>query len=155
MYAYADLLRWPLFIGTELMRPGEVEAHFVHNPSTVVLTACDEFDAVSVPRIAATDALVRLDRKGKAVPCLLHGDTGTFLTARGTGPYASTLPNVQVKVGRDARIILPPTIGARWDTPPWHLTERAPLELPSARLLHSYLGEGLRFYGLGETGARP
>ncbi|MGW4073779.1 hypothetical protein ACWELB_09715 [Streptomyces asiaticus] len=152
VHAYTDVLGWRLFVGTEPVRPCEVEDAFVHNPSTVVLAACAEFDAVSVPRKAATEALVRLDRKGKVVPCLLHGDTGTFLAARGTGPCASTLPSVQVTAGRDARIILPPTIGARWDTPPWHPTERAPLELPSARVLCSFLDEGLRFYGVGEMG---
>ncbi|MFF4482903.1 hypothetical protein ACH4TQ_50870 [Streptomyces sp. NPDC021218] len=154
-YADADLLGWPLFIDAELMNAHQVQHAFAHNSSTVLLAACTKFDAVTTPRKAATSALVRLDRKSTALPCLLCGETGTFLVARGSGVHVSALAGVQVMAGADARITLPPTSGVRWDTPPWHLTERTPLKLPSAVVLLSCLEEALRLYPRRETGIRP
>ncbi|GAA1139102.1 hypothetical protein GCM10009579_74150 [Streptomyces javensis] len=120
-----------------------------------MLAACTKFDAVTASRKVVTAALVRLDRIGAILPCLLYGETGTFLVARGSGVHVSALAGVQVMAGAYARITLPPTRGARWDTPPWRLTKRAPLELPSAAVLHSCLEEGLRLYPRREAGVGP
>lgn len=154
-YADADLLGWPLFIDAQPMNVEQVQHAFARNSSTVLLAACTKFDAVTTSRKAATAALVRLDRRGTALPCLLCGETGTFLVARGSGVHVSPLAGVQVMSGADARITLPPTHGVRWDTPPWHLTERAPLKMPSAIDLLSCLEEALRLYPRRETGIRP
>ncbi|MEU4896220.1 hypothetical protein AB0B12_26290 [Streptomyces sp. NPDC044780] len=154
MHAYAEVLGWSLRIGTELTQPGEVDNAFAHDSSAVLWAACTKFDAVTTPRKAATSALVRLDRRSTALPCLLCGETGTFLVARGSGVHVSALAGVQVMTGADARITLPPTNGVRWDTPPWHLTERAPLKLPSAVVLLSCLEEALRLYPRRETDIR-
>lgn len=152
-YADAELLGWPLFVGTEPMNADRVQHVFARNPTTALLAACTKFDAVTASRRVVADALVRLDRMGAVLPCLLYRETGTFLVARGSGAHVSALAGVQVMAGADARITLPPTHGARWDTPPWHLTKRAPLELSSAAVLHSCLEEGLRLYPRREAGA--
>jgi hypothetical protein len=154
-HAYAELLGWALFVGSERVQPGEVDDAFVHSPNAVLLAPCASFDAVSVPYKAAMDALLRLERQEMtpAVPCLLNGDTGTFLVEAGTGRQIAALGGVQITSGDDAQIMLPPTGGARWDTPPWSRTERMPLNLPSASDIRSSLADGLRLYP-HETGVK-
>jgi hypothetical protein len=143
-----DLLGWLLFIGAERVGLKEAEAALDRRPDTVLLAACSSFDAISVPYEAAADALLRLDREEttSAAPCLFYGDTGTFLVEVSTGKQVAELEGVQVATGPDALIVVPPTSGARWDTPPWSRTERMSLALPSASDIRAALADGLHLY---------
>ena len=80
------------------------------------------------------------------MPCVLFGDKGTFLVAAGTAEELTELAGVEILAGPGARIVLPPTNGARWDTPPWSPTERTPLTLPGAGVLRPGLRDGLRLW---------
>ncbi|WP_155060237.1 hypothetical protein [Streptomyces blattellae] len=149
--AYVNLLDWPLYIGSERVLLEAAEASFDHSPHTRLTAACSSFDGVSVPRAAAMDALIRLERNHgdggtPPVPCVLFGDRGTFLAAAGTAERLSDLAGVEVVSGPEAHIVLPPTSGAHWDTPPWSPVEREPLALPGAEVLRPPLRDGMRLW---------
>ncbi|MDQ0601983.1 hypothetical protein QF037_006328 [Streptomyces canus] len=148
VHTYTDLLGWALFVGPDPVQPGVVEDAFTSNPNTVLLASCSSFDAVSISYSAAAEVLIRLERMELLVPCLLSGDTGTFLVKAGSGKHVASLGGVEVAAGGAARMVLPPTAGARWDTPPWRRSERAPVALHNADVVGPFLSGALRLYPL-------
>ncbi|QYX80247.1 hypothetical protein [Streptomyces akebiae] len=146
VHAYVDLLGWTLFVGSDPVQPGELEDAFTSNPNTVLLASCSSFDAVSIPYRAATEALIRLERKELSVPCLLSGERGIFLVEAGSGHRVAALGGVEVAAGDAARMILPPTVGARWDTPPWRRSERVPVKLHNTDVVGPFLSGALRLF---------
>ncbi|KAB7835522.1 hypothetical protein [Streptomyces mobaraensis] len=70
----------------------------------------------------------------------------TFLVQDGTGTDLAALPGVRIR--SQAEPILPPSAGARWDTPPWQPTgtRPAPLPLHPSAHLKAALRDALRLH---------
>ncbi|GLF98138.1 hypothetical protein [Streptomyces yaizuensis] len=139
--AYTGLLSWPLLAdrvpvaadaGTVLTR--------LRNTEWSVLCG-DRFDAVSVPAVAGRETALLLERDedlqraGTVVPCLVAGDQRFFFVRPGTAPR---VPGAEVLSG-ESRVVLPPTFGLRWETPPWARAGRRPLDLPDGQVLTRWL----------------
>lgn len=96
-----------------------IDAALQEAPGGSLIAATVHFDAVIVPYRIAMAAMLRLDRVSP-VPCLVtHGVTAALLVLPATGRYATVHSTVEVRTGPDGWIALPPSNGARWDTPPW------------------------------------
>ncbi|MFF0740487.1 hypothetical protein ACFYVL_08795 [Streptomyces sp. NPDC004111] len=151
VHAYATVLRWPLSVNGHAATE-HTARELADDKAALVHTECTAFDAVSVPRAAGRDALLRLDRRDLLVPSLLAADQVVMLVAPGTGVPLGDLPGVEVASGAGACVLLPPTAGVRWDNVPWSDTDPAPLGLTDGQRVCASLTEGLRIYG---PSARP
>jgi hypothetical protein len=142
------VLGWPLIAGRQSIASAAYVAQEIARADPLPLhTPCAAFDALSLPRPAGTDALLRLDRLDLSVPSLISAEQVTLLVAAGTGARLGGLPGVEVASGSNAWLALPPTTGVRWDTMPWSTASPAPLELLDGRRVRGALADGLRLYG--------
>ncbi|MEV4868598.1 hypothetical protein [Streptomyces syringium] len=148
LHAYADLLRWPLHVGGQPVTAEQAECLLAAGPETALETTGSLFDTVTVAYALGLETLVRLDRMPQAppVPCFTDGrSTVTFLLTPGAGEGLAGLG--AVRVGAGGPVVLPPSAGLRWDTPPWDCTVPQQLELPTAGELAPALRAALRLYG--------
>ncbi|MGW1071607.1 hypothetical protein [Streptomyces sp. NPDC002537] len=68
-----------------------------------------------------------------ATPCLLHGEHATLFTQPGSGRQAiarAAASVTELHTGSAGWVALPPSHGARWDTPPWDYRTGRPMPLP-------------------------
>ncbi|WP_433549197.1 hypothetical protein ACQPZG_32145 [Streptomyces sp. CA-294286] len=145
---YGVVLGWPLMVGGQRVDSvAHAAQEIVRDEALSLHTVCSAFDALSVPRPAGTDALLRLDRRDMLVPSLITAEWVTLLVTAGTGARLGDLPGVEVASGSRALLALPPTVGVRWDTMPWSIASPAPLDLPDGMLVRAALVDGLRLYG--------
>ncbi|MFD7552211.1 hypothetical protein [Streptomyces sp. NPDC059816] len=140
--AYTGVLGWPLLAGRVPVEPRDVPAVHARSRRTPWSTVCGtRFDAMSVPAAAGRGAVLALkraeehERDGVVVPCLLAGAKRIFLVAPGTG---SAVPGAEVLSGEHLMPV-PPTGGLRWETPPWDVCARRPVDLPDGRVLAEHL----------------
>ncbi|MEU8889843.1 hypothetical protein [Streptomyces sp. NPDC048442] len=135
--AYADLLDWRLVVDD-----GEVSAGF---ENAVIHTGCAGFDAVALPRPVGNQVLIRLESGGLGpVPSLITAAQVTFLVQAGTGTVLGGPPDVVVFSGSKARLVLPPSPGVRWDTPPWSPARPEPLALLDGEQVRTAVLDALR-----------
>lgn len=99
------------------------------SPGASLIAGTSHFDAVILPRAIGMHAMVLLDRE-LGVPCLLQADdTTVLLVLPATGRYCLVHDDVEVRTGEEGWVALPPSRGARWDTPPWIELTGAPRKL--------------------------
>ncbi|WP_189829122.1 hypothetical protein [Streptomyces subrutilus] len=117
-----------------------------------VVTDCSGADFVRLPYAAGSDALVRLERVVGAVgivPAMRVDRHRIVLVVRaGSAPELAGLPGVEVLSGPDTRVLLPPSPGIVWDTPPWN-PDGTPRPLPGAGVLVHELRRSLSLYARG------
>lgn len=100
-------------------------------PGAGLIAYTERFDAVLVPRNIGMAAMVLLDRETPVTCLVLSRDTYALLVLPATGRYAAVTPAVEVRTGEEGWIPLPPSRGARWDTPPWFEGTTEPRKLIS------------------------
>ncbi|WP_434599027.1 hypothetical protein [Streptomyces sp. A5-4] len=145
---YEVVLGWALIVGGQSVSSASRAAQEMARDENLRLrTMCSAFDAISLPRAAGTDALLRLDRRDLSAPSLISADRVTLLVTAGTGTRLRDLPGVEVAFGSNAWLALPPSAGVRWDTVPWSTSSPDPLELPDGMMVRGSLADGLRLYG--------
>ncbi|TLS46102.1 hypothetical protein FE633_11190 [Streptomyces montanus] len=118
------------------------------SPGAALIAPTVPFDALVLPRWTGLSVVMWIARR-TTVPCLLQGeDHAVLLVLPATGRYAvpeGTSPStVQVRSGPEQWIALPPSHGARWDTPPWHEQTQDPLPLIPGGDLLGALASALR-----------
>ncbi|MER6121508.1 hypothetical protein ABT173_02170 [Streptomyces sp. NPDC001795] len=119
-----------------------VAAELDASPGAALIAPTIPFDALVLPKWTGLSVVMWIGRR-TTVPCLLQGeDHAVLLVLPATGRYAvpeGTSPStVQVRSGPEQWIALPPSHGARWDTPPWHEQTHDPLPLiPGGDLLEA------------------
>lgn len=132
-----------------------IEEALQEAPGGSLIAATIPFDAVLVPYPIAMAVMLRLDRISP-VPCLVtHGATANLLVLPATGRYAAVHPRVEVRTGPDGWIALPPSNGARWDTPPWAESTHTPHELLSGQEVGRHLGEVFKMSTGANTKGAP
>lgn len=120
--AYSGLLDWRLVVEDTVVSAGFENA--------VISTGCEAFDAVTLPRPMGNQVLIRLECGGLGpVPSLVTASKVTFLVQAGTGAVLGGPPDVEVFSGSEHQLVLPPSPGVRWDTPPWSPACPVPLAL--------------------------
>ncbi|MFE7331575.1 hypothetical protein ACFU8W_43080 [Streptomyces sp. NPDC057565] len=104
---------------------------------------------MTVPRVVGMEAMVLLGRRDMGpVPCLIASqDQATLLIRAGTGRVFAGMENVRVESGAGGRLILPPSSGWRWDTPPWDARTEAPCPLLDGTELVGCVRDALRLFG--------
>lgn len=145
-YAYVELLRWPLILDGVPAAREQVQEVFTAELQAVVQTGCSRFDAVTVPYVLGSAALLDIERRPTLFPCLKVGDEViTFLVRAGTGGYLASL-SCRIDSGEGPLLTLPPSPGVQWDTPPWDTTAPgpAPLDFPHGELLRTSLESASR-----------
>ncbi|MGW4032129.1 hypothetical protein ACWEFL_22930 [Streptomyces sp. NPDC004838] len=148
--AYTCLLGWRLTIAEGGELTAEAAARVLERAAGAELrVSCGGFDAVTVPYSVGRSALLQLDPV--PVPSILGPGTVTFLVAPGTGVVlAERIDGVDVVSGIDSWLVVPPSAGRRWDTPPWSVTDsRATVRLPEAGALVQGLAQARRTSGAG------
>ncbi|MEU3203377.1 hypothetical protein ABZ702_05745 [Streptomyces cyaneofuscatus] len=94
-----------------------------------------------VPRPVGMAAMVSLDRVAQ-VPCMIAGGLVMLLVLPATGRYALTAGTPgHVRSGKEGWIAVPPSRGARWDTPPWVEQTIAPLSLLHGQTVGRHLAD--------------
>ncbi|MFI1868882.1 hypothetical protein [Streptomyces jumonjinensis] len=126
---YVTLLGWTLAVEDDVHGP-------VRGERTVQATGA--FDAVAVPGPAGRKTLARLRSADINAPAMDAGHAVALLVAPGTGARLTRLPTVLVFPGTSP-VLIPPSPGVHWATPPWTPETRTPLPLPDAQLLHPAL----------------
>jgi hypothetical protein len=153
--AYTQVLGWPLIAGTTFVSPDRAAAELADpDTQTQLSTPCSAFDAVTVARAVGTGAMVLFERRGLGpVPCMIEGhDRVVLLVRAGTGRFLSGLEFVVgVEAGSGGRLVLPPSSGRWWDTPPWALTAEKPCRLPDGSALVPSFVDALRLRGNGPS----
>lgn len=169
--AYADLLGWHLAVGYRYRpragctcgdadcpvpgahpvagepRPGgpeDLAVELENTPGAGLIAYTTAFDAVCVNRSVGMAALIGLEQEGP-VPCLVAGGIVALLVLPGTGRYAlgGYVPG-EVRSGPDQWVAVPPTIGVRWDTPPWIEPTTAPAPLMDGATVGLYVRRAYR-----------
>lgn len=133
--AYANVLVWRLLVNGAEVRAGSAVELLDGDPAAVLVTPCAGFDLVVTPYRLGIDALLLLERADLHVPCVLRtgrAQQAAFLVRPATGRPLAGVGFVRVEAGPGAVLTLPPSPGARWDTPPWHRTRPEPLPLLDA-----------------------
>jgi hypothetical protein len=146
---YEAVLGWHLLVGGCAVESAhEAVQELAGTENTMLHTAGSGFDAVSVPRPAGMDTMLRLGRcKLGLVPSLITTEWVTLLVKAGTGSAFHDLPAVEVVSGAESWLALPPSPGVRWDTPPWSASSPTPLDLVDGALVRAPVQDGLRLYG--------
>jgi len=125
--------------------PDTLAAELTAAPGASLIGLATHFDAITLPRQAGMAAMVAIDRIAP-VPCIVTAEQATLLVLPATARYAfdgGNLPGVEVCIGPDQWVALPPSHGARWDTPPWDEQTGAPVQLLHGRALRGVLVEAL------------
>lgn len=150
MKAYDRVLGWPLLVGTTFMPPERAVAELTKHRDTELSTPCAAFDAVTVSHAVGMEAMVLFGRRDLGpVPCLVERRDHVILLVRaGTGAPLSELEGVvSVEAGPGGRLVLPPSSGRQWDTPPWAITSDRPCRLPEGPALAKSLADAQRLFG--------
>jgi hypothetical protein len=103
------------------------------------------FDAITLPRQAGMAAMVAIDHIAP-MPCIVTAEHATLLVLPATARYAldgGDLPGIEVSIGPDQWVALPPSHGTRWDTPPWDEQTGAPVSLLHGSTLRGLLAEAV------------
>ncbi|MFD7621469.1 hypothetical protein [Streptomyces sp. NPDC059802] len=148
--AYTRVLGWPLLVGTTFVPPDRAAAELTALPDILLSTPCSAFDAVKVSHAVGMEAMVLFGRRDLGpVPCLVaRRDHVILLVQAGTGGPLSELEGVvSVEAGPGGRLVLPPSSGHQWDTPPWAITSEKPCRLPEGRALAESLVDAQRLFG--------
>ncbi|MFJ2744773.1 hypothetical protein ACIO3O_34530 [Streptomyces sp. NPDC087440] len=120
--AHADLLDWRLIV--------DEAGDSAESENVVIRTGCEAFDGVTLPRPAGHQLLLQVSRGRGPVPSLIPEAHTTLLVQAGTGQVLGDPPDVQIRSGPRVNLVLPPSPGVRWDTPPWSPARPEPLPLP-------------------------
>lgn len=148
--AYAGVLSWRLVLGDgQPASADDVMSVWQHDPHVPLQTPCQTFDLLRVPLGVGPMLLLMIDRQlRRPVPCLRSNDALMFLVRQGTAVLAAAEEPQTLKAasGPEVLLVLPPTSGVRWDTPPWLPSVAQPVELPDARELLVPLRETLPFF---------
>ncbi|MER5617738.1 hypothetical protein [Streptomyces sp. NPDC002215] len=156
MEAYNQVLGWPLLVGTTFMPPDRAAAELTKHRAELS-TPCSAFDAVTVSHAVGMEALVLFGRRHVGpVPCLVERrDYVILLVQAGTGAPLERLEGVlSVEAGPGGRLVLPPSSGRQWDTPPWAITSDKPCRLPEGLALAESLADAQRLFGGPATSPR-
>ncbi|WP_424862895.1 hypothetical protein [Streptomyces sp. MMS24-I29] len=147
--AYERVLCWPLLVETTLLSWDRAAAELRKGPGSLLSTTCSAMDTVTVPREVGLETMVLLGRRDMGpVPCLISPqDQATLLIRAGTGNAFAGMENIRVESGAGERLILPPSSGWRWDTPPWDARTRAPCPLLDGTELVGCVRDALRLFG--------
>ncbi|MGY3676592.1 hypothetical protein [Streptomyces sp. TE33382] len=147
--AYTRVLGWPLIAGSTFVSPHRAAADLVARPDTELSTPCSAFDAIRVSHAVGMEAMVLLGRRDVGpVPCLIENHNHVILLVKaGTGGPLSELEGVSVEAGSGGRLVLPPSTGRRWDTPPWNIQSETPCQLPAGPALAPTISNALRLFG--------
>ncbi|MFE6272289.1 hypothetical protein ACFVQ9_26250 [Streptomyces goshikiensis] len=149
LQTYDQVLGWPLIVDDAFVSARCAFVALELTPDAVVSTTCSAFDAVTMPHAVGADLLVLLGRSDlEQVPALTDGhEQVVVLVAAGTASGLASLEGVSVDSGPGGRLILPPSTGRRWDTPPWDLRTEGPCPLPDGTAIESALRTALRVFG--------
>ncbi|MFF8917818.1 hypothetical protein ACF08M_32065 [Streptomyces sp. NPDC015032] len=148
--AYDRVLGWLLITDTTIVSQGQAVHEMTERPDTLLSTPCSAFDAVKVPYEVGMESMVLFGRRDVGpVPCLIERKNHVILLVRaGTGqPLSDLADGVSVEAGSGGRLVLPPSAGHRWDTPPWAITSEDPCQLPDGAALVPCLVDALRLFG--------
>ncbi|MFE7130819.1 hypothetical protein ACFVIM_08170 [Streptomyces sp. NPDC057638] len=139
--AYVNVLGWPLSADGARVAAEDVERVRDRSPQAKWSVLCEHrFDAVAVPARPGQEMALLAERDleqagdGAVLPCLLAGAKRYFLVRPGSARDIAAAGGVLVLFG-EQRLLLPPTVGLRWETPPWSRTRRETVVLPDAGVL--------------------
>lgn len=125
--------------------PEDLSSELAAAPGAGLICLATHFDAIVLPRQAGMAAMVVLDRIAP-VPCITTTEQATLLVLPATARYAfdrGEHPEVELRIGPDQWVALPPSHGARWDTPPWDEQTYQPVPLLHGSTLRPVLAEAL------------
>ncbi|MGW6454687.1 DUF5999 family protein [Streptomyces sp. NPDC055078] len=152
LHAYTEVLGWPLVVAGAVVDAEGALRLLRSDPDVTVGSVCGVFDAATVPVEEGRKAMVLLDRAADHRPGLVsvpslrgHGDM-TFVLESGTAAALDGLPGVRISREREG-LVLPPTRGWVWDTPPWKPRRREAAGPPDADMLREALARALHTRG--------
>lgn len=118
------------------------------SPGIQLSTPCSAFDAVTVPPTVGLEVQLLLGcRDLSPVPCLTKDhDHVVFLVRARTGSTLAEIKNVSAESGSGGRLVLPPSSGGQWDTPPWEAGTEAQRQLTSGTLLAPCIRDALQLH---------
>ncbi len=146
--AYSSLLDWRLVVEDAAVSAGFEDA--------VISTGCEAFDAIALPRRVGDQMLIRLQCGGLGpVPSLVTASKVAFLAQSGTGAVLGGPPDVEVFSGSEQQLVLPPSPGGRWDTPPWSPARPVPLALLDVGQVRVAVLDALRLCNWSRAAGHP